>query len=75
MYNSHELRHYQFFVSTDWTGGIYACPTIPGSRSGGIIAGCWTAMMYMGEEGKIMDEQTDRQTSHRTQKNLWKNML
>lgn len=51
LYRSQELRHHQFFVATDWTGGIYACPTIPGSRSGGIIAGCWTAMMYMGEQG------------------------
>ncbi|XP_046859969.1 sphingosine-1-phosphate lyase 1-like isoform X2 [Xenia sp. Carnegie-2017] len=53
LYNTQELRHYQFFVSTDWTGGIYACPTIPGSRSGGIIAACWAAMMYMGEQGYI----------------------
>ena len=53
LYHSKELRHHQFFVATDWTGGIYACPTIPGSRSGGIIAGCWAAMMYMGEQGSV----------------------
>ncbi|XP_028414687.1 sphingosine-1-phosphate lyase 1-like isoform X2 [Dendronephthya gigantea] len=53
LYRSQELRHHQFFVSTDWTGGIYACPTIPGSRSGGVIAGCWTAMMYMGQKGYV----------------------
>jgi hypothetical protein len=23
LYRSHELHHHQFFVSTDWTGGIY----------------------------------------------------
>lgn len=41
----------QFFVAPDWSGGIYACPTIPGSRPGGIIASTWAAMMFLGESG------------------------
>jgi sphinganine-1-phosphate aldolase len=44
------LRH-QFFVSTDWPGGIYASPTMPGSRSGGVISAAWATMMALGEEG------------------------
>ena len=32
LYSSSELRHYQYFVSVDWTGGIYASPTLAGSR-------------------------------------------
>jgi len=24
LYSSHELRHYQYYVAADWTGGIYA---------------------------------------------------
>ncbi len=44
------LRH-QFFVSTDWPGGIYASPTMPGTRSGGAISAAWGAMMALGEEG------------------------
>ncbi len=46
------LKH-QFFVSTDWPGGIYASPTIAGTRPGGPIAGAWAAMMAMGESGYV----------------------
>ena len=31
-----------------WTGGIYATPTIAGSRPGGLVATCWTSMMALG---------------------------
>lgn len=51
MYRDKALRKYQYFVSTDWPGGVYASPSIAGSRPGAIIAGCWTAMMNMGENG------------------------
>lgn len=44
------LKH-QFFVSTNWPGGIYASPSMPGTRPGGPIAAAWAAMMAMGEEG------------------------
>jgi sphinganine-1-phosphate aldolase len=44
------LRH-QFFVSTDFPGGIYASPTIAGTRPGGAIAAAWASLMSLGEEG------------------------
>jgi sphinganine-1-phosphate aldolase len=44
------LRH-QFFVSTDFPGGIYASPTIAGTRPGGAIAAAWASLMTLGEEG------------------------
>jgi sphinganine-1-phosphate aldolase len=44
------LKH-QFFVSTDWPGGIYASPTMPGTRPGSAIAAAWGAMMALGEDG------------------------
>ncbi|KAI9139912.1 pyridoxal phosphate-dependent transferase [Paraphysoderma sedebokerense] len=53
MYSSKDLRKHQYFVAPDWTGGIYASPTIAGSRPGALIAGCWTAMMKMGEAGYL----------------------
>lgn len=46
------LKH-QFFVSTDWPGGIYASPSIPGTRSGGAIAAAWTSLVAMGEQGYL----------------------
>uniref|UniRef100_A0A6I8NPK2 sphinganine-1-phosphate aldolase n=1 Tax=Ornithorhynchus anatinus TaxID=9258 RepID=A0A6I8NPK2_ORNAN len=53
LYSDKKYRHYQFFVAPDWQGGIYASPTIAGSRPGGIIAACWATMMYMGESGYV----------------------
>lgn len=51
LYRNSELRQHQYFVATDWTGGIYASPSVAGSRAGGVIASCWAAMIYMGKEG------------------------
>jgi glutamate/tyrosine decarboxylase-like PLP-dependent enzyme len=46
------LRH-QFFASTDWPGGIYISPGLPGTRPGGPIAAAWAALQGMGEEGYL----------------------
>ncbi|OMH79064.1 Sphingosine-1-phosphate lyase [Zancudomyces culisetae] len=53
MYVNNELRHSQYFVSTRWPGGIYASPSVAGSRPGSIIAGCWASMVKMGRQGYI----------------------
>uniref|UniRef100_A0A4W6CZM4 sphinganine-1-phosphate aldolase n=1 Tax=Lates calcarifer TaxID=8187 RepID=A0A4W6CZM4_LATCA len=53
LYSDKKYRHYQYFVAPDWQGGIYASPSIAGSRPGGIIAACWATMMHMGENGYI----------------------
>ncbi|NCG19657.1 MAG: aminotransferase class V-fold PLP-dependent enzyme, partial [Rhodobacterales bacterium] len=44
---------YQFFISTDWPGGIYASPSLPGPRPGGSIAACWAALQSLGEDGYL----------------------
>lgn len=53
IYSDKKYRHYQYFVAPDWQGGIYASPSIAGSRPGGIIAACWATMMHMGESGYV----------------------
>lgn len=53
LYRNKQLRQYQYFVSPDWTGGVYGSPSMAGSRAGALIAGCWASMMYMGEKGYI----------------------
>jgi sphinganine-1-phosphate aldolase len=54
MYKDHEnWRKHQVFETTEWPGGIYASPTLPGSRSGRDIAATWAVMAYMGKEGYI----------------------
>ena len=51
MYRHPSIRAFQYFVAPDWTGGIYASPSMPGSRPGGLIAATWVALMAMGEAG------------------------
>ncbi|KAF3765847.1 PLP-dependent transferase [Cryphonectria parasitica EP155] len=53
LYRTEELRAYQYFVSPDWAGGVYASPGLAGSRPGALIAGCWTSLMSVGEEGYL----------------------
>jgi sphinganine-1-phosphate aldolase len=53
LYRNRELRRHQFFVSTDWSGGIYASPTMAGTRPGGAIAAAWAVMNHLGEEGYL----------------------
>jgi hypothetical protein len=40
-------------VCTDWSGGIYASPTMTGTRPGGSIAAAWAIMNHLGEEGYL----------------------
>ncbi|KAE9418524.1 hypothetical protein Angca_004288, partial [Angiostrongylus cantonensis] len=49
MYRSKELLHYQYFSIAEWTGGIYATPTICGSRAGANSAVAWTTLLFFGK--------------------------
>lgn len=51
LYGSPELRQAQYFCYADWTGGMYATPTLAGSKSGGMTAQTWACLMSIGEEG------------------------
>ncbi|KAI9677887.1 MAG: hypothetical protein M1829_002384 [Trizodia sp. TS-e1964] len=53
MYRTSKLRAYQYFISAEWTGGVYASPSMAGSRPGALIAGCWASLMSQGENGYI----------------------
>ena len=53
LYRDAKLRSYQYFISPDWSGGVYGSPNMAGSRPGALIAGCWASMMNVGEAGYI----------------------
>lgn len=53
LYRSMNYLKHQFYVVTDWPGGIYASPTLLGSRPGGAIAATWSAMQALGQEGYL----------------------
>jgi glutamate/tyrosine decarboxylase-like PLP-dependent enzyme len=52
-YRNMQLMHHQFFVSTDFPGGIYISPTLMGTRPGGPIAAAWAGMKHLGEKGYL----------------------
>lgn len=53
LYRERSLRRHQYFTASDWPGGLYASPTLAGSRPGGLSAACWAAMMSTGEQGYL----------------------
>jgi len=53
LYRNAQLRRYQFFVFADWCGGIYASPTMAGTRPAGAIAAAWATLRAMGEDGYV----------------------
>jgi sphinganine-1-phosphate aldolase len=53
LYRNREIRRHQFFASMDWPGGIYASPTMSGTRPAGPIAASWALMKYLGQEGYL----------------------
>lgn len=53
LYRNAELRKYQFYVYTDWNGGIYGSSTMLGTRPGGAIAGAWAAINAIGMDGYL----------------------
>jgi glutamate/tyrosine decarboxylase-like PLP-dependent enzyme len=63
------LRH-QFFASTDWPGGIYISPGLPGTRPGGPIAAAWAALQGMGEDGYLGKAQQAYEASQQLRKGI-----
>jgi len=53
MYRSAELRRHQYYINPSWIGGLYASPSMSGSRPGALIAGTWAVMHYMGSDGYL----------------------
>ncbi len=53
MYRDPSFRRYQYFVTPEWKGGVYASNGLAGSRSGGLIAATWASMVALGREGYL----------------------
>jgi glutamate/tyrosine decarboxylase-like PLP-dependent enzyme len=53
LYRGRDLHRFQYEVSTDWEGGLYASPTLAGSRPGALSATAWAAMVSIGEKGYL----------------------
>ena len=51
LYRNSEFRKHQFYVHTSWAGGLYASPSVSGTRPGGAIASSWAVLNHMGKDG------------------------
>ncbi|KAK6459600.1 dihydrosphingosine-1-phosphate lyase [Scheffersomyces xylosifermentans] len=51
MYRNPQLRECQYYISTDWTGGMYGSSTLAGSRPGALMVGCWATLVNVGIAG------------------------
>ncbi len=51
LFRDKAYRNAQYFYLPDWTGGKYMSPGIEGSRSGGLLAATWAAMVQLGRDG------------------------
>ena len=65
VYGSRALRRFQFFVQPGWPGGMYASPTLAGTRPGGAIAAAWAAMRFLGEDGYLQLARTASEAASR----------
>jgi sphinganine-1-phosphate aldolase len=50
LYRDKDTRQQQYFAYPDWPGGLYLSPGFAGSRSGGILASTWAALLVTGAE-------------------------
>lgn len=51
LYRNKDLRRYQFYTCTNWTGYPVINTTIQSTKSGGPLAACWATMHYIGKQG------------------------
>jgi sphinganine-1-phosphate aldolase len=48
IYREQNLLEHQYFASNNWDGGLYISPSFLGSRSGGLVAQAWVAILCRG---------------------------
>jgi glutamate/tyrosine decarboxylase-like PLP-dependent enzyme len=64
------LRNAQYFFNTGWSGGKYCSPGMDGSRSGGLLAATWAAMVQLGREGYLRHAKEIFETSAAMQQSV-----
>ncbi|HSM69898.1 MAG TPA: aspartate aminotransferase family protein [Xanthomonadales bacterium] len=70
LYKDAGLRRHQYFAATEWPGGIYASPTMSGTRPGGAIAAAWAVMNYLGQEGYLAMAEEVMRTTRKIQEGI-----
>ncbi len=53
LHRSKELRRYQIYACSNWTGYTVINPTVQSTKSAGPLAAAWAALHFLGEEGYL----------------------
>jgi len=53
LYKSNELRRYQIYACSNWTGYTIVNNAIQSSKTGGPIAAAWAVVNFLGDEGYL----------------------
>ncbi|MGD2156188.1 MAG: aspartate aminotransferase family protein [Anaerolineales bacterium] len=70
LYRNKSIRRHQIFAYIDWAGGIYASPTMAGSRPGGTIAAAWAIMNHLGLQGYLNLTESIMRASNRLKEGI-----
>ena len=53
LYKNKELRRYQIWACSRWTGYTIINPAVTSSKTGGPMAAAWAVLNYLGDEGYL----------------------
>lgn len=53
LYKNRDLRRYQIFACSSWSGYTIVNPTVLSSKSGGPLAGAWATLHHIGKDGYV----------------------
>ncbi len=53
LHRSAELRKYQIYACSNWTGYTVINPTVQSTKSGGPLAAAWAALHFIGDDGYL----------------------
>jgi glutamate/tyrosine decarboxylase-like PLP-dependent enzyme len=53
LYRSKELRKYQIYACSNWTGYTVVNPTVQSTKSAGPLAAAWAVLNFFGDEGYL----------------------
>lgn len=49
LFRNYQFKKFQHYININWKGGVYATPTLMGSKSGSIIAATWCSLLMIGK--------------------------
>jgi glutamate/tyrosine decarboxylase-like PLP-dependent enzyme len=65
LYRDKQLRKYQMYACSNWTGYTVINPTVQSTKSAGPIAAAWAALHFIGDDGYLEITRAVKQATER----------